>query len=394
MRAARTLLCLAAAAGAVAASALPASAARPTRQSECPPLTKTAAVADIPWAQKRLDFQRVWPITTGAGQIVAVVDTGVDAGHPQLRGAVDSGSDVSGEAPKARADFDCVGHGTLVAGIIAARPAPGVGFAGVAPGARIWPVRQTWGQEGFVQALADGIVAAVRAHASVINVSVVVPTPSPALTEAVRIAQENNVLIVAAAGNDHDQGNPKEYPAALPGVLAVGAVDESDHKTSFSGTATPIGVVAPGKDLLGLGAGGEGLVGSNNGTSYAAPYVAGVAALVRASHPLLTAQQVLHRIEATADHPPGSLPDPDVGWGVVDPYSAVTAILPEENGPAVTPEPTPVVLRSAAPAARTTDQTPEMVLAAVAAAIAVLTVVAARILPKGQSRRWRPGTWR
>jgi hypothetical protein len=78
----------------------------------------------------------------------------------------------------------------------------------------------------------------------------------------------------------------------------------------------------------------------------------------------------------------------------VDPYSAVTAILPEENGPAVTPEPTPVVLRSAAPAARTTDQTPEMVLAAVAAAIAVLTVVAARILPKGRSRRWRPGTWR
>jgi membrane-anchored mycosin MYCP len=230
------------------------------------------------------------------------------------------------------ANDDCVGHGTFVAGIIAARPVDGIGFAGVAPDATILPVRQTTsGVAGTADGMATAIRWAVDQRARVVNVSAAATFTSPALQEAVDYATRHDVLIVAAASNDAERGNPKTYPAAYPQVVGVGAVAPDGSRSAFSEVGGFVSVAAPGSDVLSVGPRGRGhLVG--NGTSFAAPFVAGVAALVRAYHPRLTAAQVKHRLEATADHPASALPDRQVGWGVVNPYAAVTAVLPEESG--------------------------------------------------------------
>jgi subtilisin family serine protease len=211
------------------------------------------------------------------------------------------------------------------------------------------------------------------------------------LAQAVRYAEQHDTVLVAAAGNQAQQGNPPQYPAAYPGVIAVGAIGPDGKTTQFSQSGTGVSVVAPGSDIIGPGAGGTGLVAGEQGTSFAAPFVAGVAALVRAYRPQLTAGQVKHRIEATADHPAmRSLPDPGNGFGVVNPYRAVTAELPEElaSGPVQVPAELP-----AAPAPRRPDTGPSDRAAALTtglAATAALTIVGAVLVPVGRRRRWRP----
>jgi membrane-anchored mycosin MYCP len=355
-------------------------------------LPPTKTIADRPWAQQRLDFERVWPLTRGGGVLVGVVDTGVDGNQPLLRDHVLAGSDVKNGGA---ANTDCVGHGTLVAGIIAGQQEPGMGFAGVAPDARIFPVRQAnTTADGTTGDLANGIDAAVAAGARVINVSIVSDENSTAVRDAVTNALSHDVVLLAAAGNDFGRGNPTEYPAAYPGVLAVGAIDANDQRAQFSGTDSNVAIVAPGSNVTGPGAGGAGLVTAQNGTSYATPFVAGVAALVRAYHPELTAAQVIHRIEVTADHPAASrLPDPQLGWGVVNPYAAVTAVLPEEHGahPATAP-----VRRLSEPASPVVDHTPLVIALAAAGGAVVLAgliVTGAALLPRGRRRGWRPGDW-
>jgi type VII secretion-associated serine protease mycosin len=366
-------------------------------RADLPPGTRcdpppTRIIADRPWAQQRLGFERVWPLIRGGGVLVGVVDTGVDGNQPLLRGHVLPGADVKNGGV---ADTDCVGHGTLVAGIIAGQQETGIGFAGVAPDARVFPVRQAnTTSDGTTGDLANGIDAAVAAGARVINVSIVSDENSTAVRDAVANALAHDVVLVAAAGNDFGQGNPTEYPAAYPGVLAVGAIDASDHRAQFSGTDSNVAVVAPGSNITGPGAGGNGLVTAQNGTSYATPYVAGVAALVRAYHPELTAAQVIHRIEVSADHPATStLPDPQLGWGVVNPYAAVTAVLPEEHGAHATTAP---VRRLSAPVRPAVGHTPLVIAMAAAGAAVVLAgliVTGAMLLPRGRRRGWRPGNW-
>lgn len=350
-------------------------------------LPPTQRVTALPWAQQRLDISRAWTITEGAGVVVAVIDTGVDARHPMLAGAVLPGSDVvNGSGP---ADTDCQGHGTFVAGILAARRIDGIGFAGVAPAATILPIRQTNdGLDGTASALAAAIVAAAEQGASVINVSIVVATSSPELEAAVRYAQSLDVLVVAAVGNDAQQGDVTQYPAAYPGVLAVGALGPDDQPASFTQGQSEVDVVAPGVDILGPGAGGDGLVVGQQGTSFATPFVAGVAALVRAYRPQLNADQVRHRIQVTAD-PPAS-PDPRLGWGVVNPYRAVTAVLPEESG--VMPQHSSPGAIAAPPAVTGAARgDPAAVLAALALVGGALVVVVwAYVSRRGRERGWRP----
>lgn len=364
-------------------------AGRAASQS-CGNVTSSGLDQAIPWPQQRLDFQRVWPITQGAGVTVAVVDTGVDGNQPFLRGAVLPGTDVINGGGQA-ANTDCDGHGTFVAGLVAGRRLPGFGFAGVAPAAMILPVRQANStSDGTAQTLADGIRAAVNAHAQVINVSIVTAEPTPALAGAVQYALAHDVVIVAAAGNDFGQGNAVQYPAGFPGVLAVGAVDATGQRASFSETGPDISVVAPGVNLLGPGANAVGLVTAAGGTSYATPFVAGVAALVRAYHPELTAAQVITRIEATADQPPGPLPDPGLGWGEVNPYAAVTAVLPGEHGRVAS------VAGSIVPALAPPRAAPATTLAVSAglggAVVATLILLGAGVIRRGRARSWRPGT--
>ncbi|MER6999312.1 type VII secretion-associated serine protease mycosin [Streptomyces sp. NPDC000410] len=318
--------------------------------ADCAPVA-VQTTPDLPWSQARLDFQKAWNLTKGEGVTVAVVDSGVDGSVPQLRGQVLRGSDAVGTS--GRGDTDCVGHGTFVAGIIAAKPAEGLKFAGVAPGVRILPVRQTTdGEDGTANGMAKAIRMAVDAGASVVNVSINSPVRSEQLDAAVKHAIANDVLIVTSAGNEEQPGQRTEgvsFPAAYPGVLAVAAVGRDDQPAAFSRSGEFVDIAAPGEDILSLGTGGPGYK-VDQGTSFATPYVAGTAALVRARHPRLTADQVIRRIEATADHPARQLPDPQVGWGVVNPFKAVTEVVPGESGNAA-PQRPPSPTTSAAPAA-------------------------------------------
>lgn len=356
--------------------AAPACATRPTAQ-----------VSQRPWAQRRLDYERVWPITTGAGVRVAVVDTGVDGRHPQLAGRVERGYDV--RTGRHDGDHDCHGHGTFVAGLIAAAPRSGVTFAGVAPGVTIVPIRESDTDRVDVHDLAAGVRAAVNQHAKVINISTTTPVDDPDLRQAVTDAVNAGVVVVAAAGNEADHGDSAQYPATYPGVLSVGAITAAGARASFSETVG-VDVVAPGKDLVSAGAGGTGLIGGD-GTSYAAPFVAGVAALILAYRPGLTPAQVAYRIEATADHPAGPLPDRELGWGVVNPYAAVTTILPEEaGGPVALPSASPVAL-AARPVAHHDERGRLATGAALAAVVlVVIGLVAGGLLPRARRRGWRP----
>ncbi|MFE5299935.1 type VII secretion-associated serine protease mycosin [Streptomyces sp. NPDC056632] len=311
---------------AVAAPAL--SPAAPTPQ--CAPAAKQT-VPDLPWPQARLELERVWAVTRGAGQIVAVIDSGVDASVPQLQGYVLRGADVIGNS--GRGDTDCVGHGTFVAGIIAAQPKGALRFVGVAPEAKILPIRQTTdGRDGSANSMAKAIVTAVDAGAHVINISANSTGPSKALKEAVAYAVSKNVLIVAAVGNqnrDEGPGGPA-YPASYPDVLGVAAVGRDDQPASFSRQGGFVDIAAPGVDIISLGRAGPGYV-LDQGTSFAAPFVAGAAALVRAYRPELTVRQIIRRLQSTADQPATTVPDPQVGWGIVNPFKAVTAIVPGER---------------------------------------------------------------
>ena len=365
----------------------------PLASASCGNLPATGLDHAIPWAQQQLGLQQVWPVTQGQGVTVAVVDTGVDGHQPFLAGAVLPGVDVINPG-SGTADRDCDGHGTFVAGIIAGRPLPGFGFSGVAPEAMILPIRQANSTaDGNAASLAEGIISAVHDHAQVINVSIVTPEPTLGLAQAIQYALANNVVIVAAAGNDAAQGNAIQYPAGFTGVLAVGAVDNTGQRASFSETGPNIGVVAPGSNLLGPGAGGPGLVTAAGGTSFATPFVAGVAALVRAYYPQLTAAQVIHRIEATADHPPGPLPSSSLGWGEVNPYAAVTAVLPGEQHDRIAPAVQARVLPPASPPPGAGTAAARAAAAGGAAiAVATLVLLSAVVARRGRSRGWRPGT--
>ncbi|WP_156753235.1 type VII secretion-associated serine protease mycosin [Actinokineospora pegani] len=364
----------------------------PTSNDACLPAPQGSAT-EVPWAQKQLAPHRVWPVSRGAGVVVAVVDTGVDSSVPQLAGGrVLPGIDVI--APGARADSDCYGHGTFLAGIIAAGAGEGTAFVGVAPDATILPIRVATavgeGKPGALTpaSMAQGIRAAVDAGARVVNISASTAIDSPDLAAAVDHAEANDVVVVASASNGARDGATTPFPASYPSVIAVGAVDVAGARADFSQTGPHLSLVAPGVDVVSLGPKGPGHW-QGSGTSYAAPFVAGTAALVRAYRPHLTAAQVKHRLEATANHPATTLPDPGLGWGTVNPMAAVTAILPGESTTAA-----PVV---APPAAQPPVPAPHDEVGPVLAGTGVVAVVllipalvmGSRLMSAARTRQWR-----
>ena len=334
------------------APAAGAAAAPPGPGARC-----TFPAADVggqPWALRRVLLPQLWRSATGKGVTVAVIDTGVGDTNPQLRGAVTAGPDyLPGRSGNSLTDPD--GHGTMVAGIIAARPSGATGFVGLAPEAHILSIRQNDTQgDGTPDTLAEAVDAAVAAHVGVVNISQDVTengrpapvAPDSPLARAVARAVAAGVVVVAAAGNE---GLPlPTYPAALPGVLGVGASDRNDERDAdFSETGSSVDVAAPGADVVSTVPGGGQCVDS--GTSFAAPYAAAVAALLRQLHPGWTPAQVVARIEQTAQRTgPGR--NDFVGWGVVDPLAAVadpdppaTAAVPDraaaDPDPPVQPRP-------------------------------------------------------
>ncbi|MEV4615660.1 S8 family serine peptidase [Kitasatospora sp. NPDC049258] len=282
-----------------------------------------------PWPQALLPPDGAWTLTRGGGVTVAVVGSGVDGASPALAGRLTVGPRESGSGDAGR---DCVGHGTLVAGLIAGRRPAGQGPAGLAPEARILAVAVT-DDSGATNAdlLAKGIRDAVDGGARVVAVAVSVPAPSDALSEALRHARAGGVLVVAPCAADVDGARSGPvFPASYPGVLAVADVGPNGAPPSGAARAGRIDLAAPGDAVTGAGPGGGHFTAS--GPSYATAYVAGAAALVLARRPGLTPDQLVHRLETTAYRPGSVLPDPLLGHGTVDPVAAVTAELPEERG--------------------------------------------------------------
>ncbi|MCP2260210.1 membrane-anchored mycosin MYCP [Streptoalloteichus tenebrarius] len=390
-------------------------------------------ITQKPWGQLALNFEQVWPLTKGEGVKVAVIDTGVNR-HPRLGDGhggyrVEEGGDyvVEGE----HGIKDCDGHGTAVAGIIAAdNRDPSVGFSGVAPEATIISYRQSspnyQGKDssgrqrpaGTVETMAHAIRKAADAGAKVINVSESAcqpPIPSSyfaPLHAAVRYAVQRNAVVVVAAGNVDGQSCKQNEPygkiETLPSpawldddVLTVAATDENGAPASFSLNGPWVDVAAPGTKITSLdpAENGKGLANmlpqngkldTIQGTSFAAPYVAGIVALVRARFPDLPAKKVIERIERTAQHPagPGGW-NPQLGWGMVDPVAAVTAVLPEEQGVVA---PVATGARMQMPPATPKDWTPTIVALSGAGGGVVLlgiTLFAVHTVGRVRSRQTR-----
>ena len=345
----------------------PPAAARPTEPRE-PCVTPAHATVDATGGQlDGLELPAMWALTRGAGQTVAVIDTGVER-HRLLPHLIPGGDYVhTGDGTD-----DCDGHGTVVAGIIGAARASN-GFGGIAPDATIVGIRQSStkfrpvdqpSETGFgdVETLAMAVRNAADMGATVINISSVACLSAAetlddrALGAALSYAVDvKNVVVVSAAGNVGGPGqcpqqNPPPDPAgpAQPDwnsvrvvvspawydqyVLTVGSVGADGVPSRFSLGGPWVDVAAPGEAVVSLDPDGEGLIDAMpgydgasaiSGTSYAAPVVTGIAALVRSRWPQLTARQVMQRIEETAHHPAAGW-DPLVGSGTVDPLAAVS----------------------------------------------------------------------
>jgi type VII secretion-associated serine protease mycosin len=292
-------------------------------------------IRDREWWLGPLKVAQAQRITKGAGVTVAVVDSGVNAGHPDLEGAVLAGRDmVSGK----NGHFDAEGHGTAMAGIIAARGRGGAGFLGIAPAAKILPVTPS----DVTMYVSAGIRWAAAHGAKVINLSFAV-APSDNLHAAIREAAEADIVLVGAAGNTGNKGNKAEYPSSYPEVLGVGAVGRNGKVLPVSQHGPQVDLVAPGQDML-LPVYGKGyLVG--NGTSGAAAIVSGAAALIRARHPDLSAAQVVQILTGTAIDRGTAGRDDYYGNGELNLMAALTAAPPRAS-----PSAAPVTAESAAAA--------------------------------------------
>lgn len=248
------------------------------------------------WGMFKIQAPSAWDRVAGDENIkVAVIDTGVDYKHEDL----DDGRVIRGGNFIENNDdpMDDMGHGTHVAGTIAAAADNGKGVAGVAYKTQIIGIR-VLGRDGSgtVEGIANGITRAVEKGAKVINMSLGGPASSQILEDAVAAAMAKGVIVIAAAGNDGSPDNT--YPAAFPNVLAVGATDQNDNRAQFSNYGQFVKVAAPGVDILSTT---EGMYKVHSGTSMASPHVAGAVAVLLAKKPGLTQAEVTKLLQDTGD---------------------------------------------------------------------------------------------
>lgn len=296
---------------------------RPIRY-RLPPFRVAAAYTQlsetVDWGLALLHVPEQWRQTQGQGVRVALLDTGLEHTHPDLRGAVDELRDFTGSPSGA---LDRVGHGTHTAGIVGARRNDR-GVVGVAPECRLL-IGKVLGDDGSGadDAVAAGIDWAVQAGADVISMSLGSPTPSAAIAAAVARAVAAGKFLICAAGND-GRDRSVNYPARFDDTVAVGAVQRNGRIAEFSSRGPEVDVCAPGEEILSTYLGGG--YARLSGTSMAAPFVSGVVALLLAKHkqaggatPVETPRQLIEHLQRTATDAGPTGRDPSYGFGLIDP---------------------------------------------------------------------------
>lgn len=297
---------------------------------ECLPPSETVIDREV-WTEGALGLPEARGFADGGGVTVAVVGSGVDDTAAALDGAVEG----AGE--------DCVGFGTFLAGIVAARGQDGSGMVGVAPSARVLAVGVT-DERGVAGArdLAGGIEDAVGGGADVVLVGAPVPAAGgdSGIGAALRAAADADALVVAPATVPTDEGPVAALPEPGPGVLAVAATGpdgepaESTPAVDADGDLVRADLAAPGRAAMGVGPGGDGHF-TSGGDAVAAAFVAGTAALLRSHEPDLSAAAAAERLTSTAYPAPGSASEALLGAGTLDPVAALTAVpAPREAGAA------------------------------------------------------------
>ncbi|WP_329167052.1 S8 family serine peptidase (plasmid) [Streptomyces sp. NBC_01717] len=340
---------------------------------------KTATAAT--WSGSALGLHRAHQLSEGEGVTVALVDTGVGSGVPALSGRVTA---LGG------AGTDCPGHGSFAAGLIAAAPEKGKGVVGLAPQARILAVSGTDDRGApSVQRVAQGIRASAKRGAEVIYVGATLRTGRAELASAVAYAVREDALVVAPAAPDavprEELGPNGElprgpyWPAALPDVLSVVDFGPSGVRQEKAPPAYRPELAAPGGGMVSVGPRGSGhYIGS--GASLAAACAAGAAALVRAYHPEMTAEQVRRQLlEASY---PSDIPR-------LDPYAAMSTVLPAARSQSAIKAAKPPAARMPAPPDNR-PRTRGLAIAAVCLAVVLLVGAAGVVIPLGRARGWLP----
>ena len=230
------------------------------------------------WNLDAIQAETVWTRGTGEGEVIAIIDSGVDGAHPDLAPRLVAGYSATG----ADELVDGHGHGTHVAGIAAATAGDAYGIAGLAHDAAIMPIQVTDDRGvAYSSDVAEGLLWAVEHGATVANLSLAGPHRSTVLAAAIDHAVEQGVVVVAAAGNEGNRNNPTMYPAAEQNVLAVASLGDGGDRSSFSSTGAHVDLAAPGSAILSNRPGAR--VGYASGTSMAAPFVAAAVAIVRSA---------------------------------------------------------------------------------------------------------------
>ncbi|MBN1173185.1 MAG: type VII secretion-associated serine protease mycosin [Micromonosporaceae bacterium] len=360
----------------------------------------TDVIKPVPWAQKLLMPERVWPLATGAGIKIGVLDSGVDASHVQMSGKVTAGKDYlfDKDGP---GNTDCVGHGTAVASIMVAKQSGKTGFRGIAPDATVVPVivsekegEDEQAKDSFVtpSGFADALRWVIAQDGvRVVNLSLAYKEDYPEVRAAVQDALAADVVVVAAVGNFGQESNPTTYPAAYDGVIGVGAIDQNSAVLPSSGKGSFVDLVAPGAAVVAAvpGAGHS----EWGGTSFAAPFVAATAALVRQYYPKMTAKGVAARLYATASPAAGGPSSTEYGHGIVDPYRAVAEQLPVSAPASVKPRP---VVRSVDPQLVAKERKSRhdtriaLIVGGVAALVTLLALGVMLVRRWGRGQGWRP----
>ena len=281
------------------------------------------AVSGAEWHLSKIQAFQAWDYTIGATNVViAVLDSGVNAAHPDLAGHVLPGYDFVNSDAEPIDDF---GHGTAVTGTLVAAGNNGIGVAGVAYGCTVLPVKvmDAWGSASH-STIAQGIEYAIQQGAQIINLSLGGDWSSSTLQNAINDAWSNNVVIVAAAGNNGS--TVPQYPGACDHVLAVAASEPDDTRCWFSSYGSYVGLYAPGDSIWTTQRDLNNPYAAWSGTSFSSPIVAAVAGLVLAGAPSLSNSQLIEVLKQTSDDLGDPGYDPVFAYGRVNAFRAVSAV--------------------------------------------------------------------